>query len=103
MPPLARLLPGPRPDTALQLPAHRATGPPMAPTGQALGAQVAATPRAARAATDRVPRCDRRRHPPRPGLGGAVLGDDAHRRRPDELSPHPPRLLCRLLDRPAPA
>ena len=80
---LARPLPRPRPDAALRAPAHPAAGAAVPARRPAVAAEVAAAPRAAAGARAGLPRPHRRRHPPRPGAGDALDGDDALLHGPD--------------------
>ena len=77
MPPWRDALPGPRPAPQLRLPAQDPPGAAVAAGRDPLGPQVPPTPRAVPRAGRDVPRRHLRRHPPRPGLGDRVDGDDA--------------------------
>ncbi len=102
-PALAGLLPGARPDAALRVPEDGAPDPAVAPSRRALGAQVPSAPRAAGPAAHHLPRRHCRRHPPGPGVGGAVGGDHDGLRRPHELPDARTRSLPLVLDRSRPA
>ena len=73
---VAGLLPGPRPDAALRVPEDGAQGLPVPAGRRPLDPQVAPAPRAVRAADLDVPRRHRAGHPPRPGVGDGLDGDD---------------------------
>ena len=97
---VARRLPGPRPAPQLRLPAQGAPGAAVAAGRHPLGAQVAPAPRAVPRARRHLPRRHLRRHPPRPGLGDGVDGDDDRLHGPAHPRPGRRRGHGRLLGRP---
>ncbi len=98
---VARRLPGAGPAPQLRLPAQDPPGAPVAAWRDAVGPQVPPAPRAVPRPGRDLPRRHLRGHPPRPGVGHDVDGDDARLLGPAEPRPRRPRGHRPLLGGPA--